>query len=171
MEADVDLDKRAPLRPLRLADQMHARFNRRAIGLLRVTDDARADDVLPRCRTTAVARDDVIEVQVLAVKFAAAILAGVAVALENIVPRELDFLLRHAIKQYQEDHARKPDSKRHGVNALRMRFLLREILPLAEIERLEGAIGAIEHDLRAPFKQERQGSLCRADIHRLPEAI
>ena len=40
VKAQVDLDKRPPLRPLGFADEPHARFLRRAIGLLRVAPNA-----------------------------------------------------------------------------------------------------------------------------------
>jgi hypothetical protein len=79
----------------------------------------------------------VIQVQVFAIKNFAAILAGVAVALENIVTRELHFLLRHAVEEHQQNHARDANAKRDRVDALGMRFLLREVVPLAEIKSLK----------------------------------
>src|ERR1035437_41494 len=63
-----DVDKRTPLRTLRLLDEVHAGFGRRAIGLARVARDAGADNVLPRGRPAPVARDDVVEVQLPAVE-------------------------------------------------------------------------------------------------------
>src|ERR1017187_9563447 len=84
MQAEVDLDERPPLGPFGLADKMQAGLLGRAVGLLRVAFDAGADDVFPRRRAAAVARDDVIQVQILAVEDAAAVLAGVFVALKNV---------------------------------------------------------------------------------------
>ena len=99
LEAEVHLDERTPLRPFRLADEMHARLVRGAIGLSRITSDAGTNDVFPRRRAPSIPRDDMIEIQILAVEAAPAVLARVAVAFENVVPRELDLLLRHPIEQ------------------------------------------------------------------------
>ena len=79
----------------------------------------------------------VIQIQVLAVKNRAAVLTPVLVALKNIMARELHFFLRKAVEQHQENHARDADAKRNGVNAFRMRFLLREVVPLVEVKGLE----------------------------------
>src|SRR6185312_7090644 len=84
MQAEIDLHEWPPFRAFRFAHQVHARFLRRAIRLERIALDARADNVLPRRRAAAIARNDVIEVQVLPVENMAAVLARVFVALENI---------------------------------------------------------------------------------------
>src|SRR5688572_29712641 len=97
LRPEVDLDKRTPLGPLRFADEMHVRLERGAIGLLRIARNAGAHNILPGGRAAAVPRDHMVEIQVLAFKDLPAILAGVLVALEDIVARELYFLLRHAI--------------------------------------------------------------------------
>src|SRR6185295_5794586 len=98
--------KWTPLRPLRLADQMHASLGGSAIGFLGITLDAGADNVFPCRRPTTVARDDVIEIQVFAVEFYAAILASVLVALENVVAREFDLFLGQAVEERQQNHSR-----------------------------------------------------------------
>src|SRR5688572_8089195 len=171
VQAHVDLYERPPLRTFGLADQAHARLERRAVGFLRVTLDARANDVLPCGGAAAIARDDVIKVEVLAIKNIAAVLAHIAIALEDIMAREFHFLLRHAVEQHEQNDTRNADAERDGVDALGMRFLLREIVPLAEIEGLKGSIGAVEDDLGAALEQERESPLCRADVHRLPKAV
>ena len=103
-ETEVDLHKGAPLRAFRLTNQVHGRFDRRFIGLAGVTGNTGADDVLPVGGTTTITGNDVIEIQVLALKNLAAVLAGVPVPLENIVPREFDFLLGESIKDDEQDH-------------------------------------------------------------------
>ena len=99
LKAEVHLDERTPLRSFGLADEMHARFVRGAIGLSCITGDAGTNNVLPRRRASSIPRDDMIEIQILAVEAAPAVLARVAVAFENVMPRELDLLLRHPIEQ------------------------------------------------------------------------
>src|SRR5690606_27190611 len=93
LQAEIDLHERAPLRPLGLANEMHTGFLRCAVCLDRIALDARADNVLPAGRAAAIARDDVVEIEILPVEHMAAILAGVFVALEDVMPRELHFLL------------------------------------------------------------------------------
>jgi hypothetical protein len=57
------------------------------------------------------------------------------------------------------------------MNALRVRLSLRKILPLVEIESLEGAVVGSEHRLCATFKQKCQGPPYAAHVDRLPKAI
>src|SRR5439155_27366424 len=109
----------------------------RAIRLERIASHTRADNVFPRGRSTSVARNHVIEIQVFAIKVVTAILARVLVSLEDVVPRKLDLLLRQPIKQHQQNHPRNPNSKGDCVDALWMRFLLRKIVPLVKVEGLE----------------------------------
>ena len=146
-------------------------FLRRVIGLAGVAGDAGADDVFPGRRAAAVARDDVVEVQVLAVKSLAAVLAGVVVALENVVPGEFDFLLGQPVEDRQQNDPRHANPEGNGVDAFRVGFLLGKILPLVEIEGLKRAVLRAEDDLRVAFKEQRQGAAGGADIDRLPEAV
>ena len=66
VKAEIDLNKRPPFRPLRFADQMHARFLGRAVRLARVALDARTHNVLPRRGAAPIARDHVAEVVLVA---------------------------------------------------------------------------------------------------------
>ena len=171
IKAEIDLHERTPLRTFRLADEMYLRFLRRAIGLLRIALDAGANNIFPGRWPATVARNDVIQIQILAVENPAAILAGVFIALKNIVARELDFLFRQPVEHHQQNHPRNADAKRNGLNRFRMRLLPGEVVPLAETISLERAVAAAEHSLRVPLKQKRQRPACGADIDRLPEAI
>ena len=159
LEPEVDLHEGPPLGPLRLADEMHPGFARRPVGFARITRDAGTDNIFPRGRPAPIARNDMVEIQIFAIKLAAAELAGVLVALENIVPRELHFLLRQAIEQDQQDHPWNADPERNRVNTFRMRLLLRKVVPFVEIEGLKRAVIVVHHDLGAPFEKERQSSL------------
>ena len=57
LQREIDLHERTPFGALGFADEMHAGFLRRAIGLARVALDARAHDVFPGRRAAAVARE------------------------------------------------------------------------------------------------------------------
>src|SRR6185503_20144773 len=120
VKAQVDLDEWPPLGSFGFADEPHGRFLRCAVGLLSVTGNAGTDDILPSGWPTAVARDDVIQVQIFAVVHLAAVLASVLVPLENIVPRELDLLLRQPIEHHEQNHARDANTERDGADAFWM---------------------------------------------------
>jgi len=133
---------------------MQSSLLRRAIGLLRIALDAGAHNIFPRRWTAAVARDHVIQIQVPAIKDLAAILAGIVVALENVVTGKFHFLLRHAIEKTEQNHPRHANAERNRVNAFRMRLLIGKIVPLREIVGLKRSIGIIKHDLGVAFKKQ-----------------
>src|SRR5437773_9799522 len=74
-------------RTLRRAEELHLRFGERAPALLVIAVAARRDDVLPGVLPAAVAWHHVVERQV--VPPLAAVLAGVVVALEHFLARQL----------------------------------------------------------------------------------
>ena len=75
------------------------RFLRQPVAFARITFDARTDHVFPSCRSSAIARNHVVEIQIAAFENLAAILAGVLVALENVVPGKLHLFLWQPIEQ------------------------------------------------------------------------
>src|SRR6266705_6227136 len=88
VQAETDLHEGTPLRPLRFSDEVQPRFLRRAIGLECIAIDARANDVFPGRRPAAVARKNVVEVQIFPVKGLATILAGILVTLKDVMAGE-----------------------------------------------------------------------------------
>ena len=93
----------------------------------------------------AVARDDVVQVQILAVEYFVAVLAGVFVPLVDVVPGEFHFLARHAVEEKQHDHAGNPDLEGHGVDHVLRGFALGEIPPAGEIVGEEVPLGGVHH--------------------------
>ena len=153
VQAEIDLHKWTPLRPLGFADEMQARFLRRVIRLLRIALDARADNIFPRRRAAAIARDDVVQIQIFAFENYATVLARVFIALKNIMPRELHFLLRHAVVHEQQDNARHPDAKRNGMDRFVVRRALGKITPLVKIEGAKRAVRSVHHYLGLTLKK------------------
>jgi len=111
VEAEIDLHEWTPLGSLRFLHQMQTCFLRSAVRLARVARDAGADNVFPRRRAAAISREDVIQIQVLPIKQMATVLAGVTVALEDVVTRELHFLFRHVVVREEQNDARQSDAK------------------------------------------------------------
>jgi len=171
VQPEVDLHKWTPLGALGLADQMHPRLLRCVIGFAGVARYARAHDVFPGRGTAAVARDDVIQIQVFAVESLAAILADVVIPLENVVPRELDFFLRQPVKHHQQDDARHADFERNSPDAFRVRLLDRKIMPLIKAESLKRTVVGVQNHLSMAFEKKRQRASRCADVDRLPQTI
>ena len=162
------MDKRPPLRTFWFANQRHVSVMRKAVSLSGVTRDARANHVFPGGQPAFVPRQHVIEIQLCSLESSPAILAGVFVSLENIMPGELHFLLRQPIEQEQHNDARHPDLPRDGRNHFMVRRRDREIPPAGEIvcEKIVPRIG--RNDLGMPLIEEGESAPRRANIDRLP---
>ena len=166
-----DLDKRPPLRPLRFADQAHVRFARKLVTFARIAGDAGANHVLPSGRPTAIARHDVIEIEVTAVENRTAVLAGILIALKNIVASELHFLLRKPIENQQHNHTRDTDLERNRRDHLMVGRVRGQIAPAFEIVRQKIVRLVGRNNLSVTRIHQRKGAAGRADVHRLPEAV
>ncbi len=119
-----DVQEGLPPGALRLAAQAHSGLVRQAVGFLCVATNAGAHNVFPVGLAAAIARDDVVQVQVFAVEHFVAVLAGVFVPFVDVVPGEFHFLARHAVKEEQHDHAGDSDLQRDGVDHVALRFPL-----------------------------------------------
>ena len=171
VQAEIDLNERPPFGPFRFANQMHARLLRRAIGLAGITLDTGADDIFPGGRPAPIARDDMIQVEVFAVETFAAILAGALVALENVMPGELDLFLGEMIVNDQQNHSRHPDPEGNRSHRFGVRFLLRKAMPFAEIIGLKRAVVAVQNNVGVALEKQSQSATRGADIDGLPETI
>jgi len=170
---ESDVHKWPPLRPFRLPDQGHMGLVWESVPLACVTGDTGANNVFPGRQAAFVARQDVIEVQLLAFENLPAILAGVVVALEDVVPGKLHFFLRQPIEEQKHDHARHPNFPRNRRDHFVLRFRRRDgdIEPAREIVGREIILPIGRHNLGVPLIKKRKGTTRRADIDRLPEAI
>ena len=171
LRRECDLHKWAPLRALRFANQTHLRFPRQTVALARIARDTGANHVLPGGESASVARHDVIEIQVVPLKNLAAVLAGVLVALENIVPREFHFLFRQPIEEEQYDHTRHPNLPRNRRDDFVIGRGGGEVAPTVEVmgKEIVFVIGG-NHVSMSRIHQCKRAPR-RADVDRLPEAI
>jgi hypothetical protein len=167
----VDLNERTPFRAFGFADQVHAGLERGPVCLAGITLDAGANDIFPGGGAAAIARDNVVQIEVFSVENFAAILAGVLVPLENVMAGEFHFLLGHAVEEREHNDARHTNFEGDGVNALGMGLFLRKIVPFLEIISLEGTVWSVEDDLRMALKEQSKGPTSGADIHRLPQTV
>jgi hypothetical protein len=153
VHAEIDLYEWTPLGSLGFAHQMHPTFRWRMICFAGVAGDAGAHNVFPSRRPAAITRDYVVKIEVFSIENFAAILTGVVVPLENIVPGEFDFLFGKPVEHDQQDHPWDTYLERYGVDALRMGLLLGKILPLTETEGLEGAVRCRLNHMRVTFEE------------------
>ncbi len=171
MPCHCHVDKWPPLRPLWLADQMHPRLGGQTVALLRITGNARADDILPCRLPSAIPGHHMVEVQVRPLKNLPAILARVFVPLEDIVSRKLDLLLRQPLKDQQDNDSRNPDAEGYRPYHVRLRAGLRDVPPAPVIMCGEVASILRRYHLGMPLIEKGECAAYRAGIHRLPQAI
>lgn len=104
-----DIDEGAPFRTFGLPEQLHPCLMRQTVSFARVAGNTGADDVFPRGLSAAVAGENMIDVEIRSVEVNAAILTGVLVAFEDIVPRELDLFFWKPVEEAEHDDSRNPD--------------------------------------------------------------
>jgi hypothetical protein len=87
-----DVHKRAPLRPLRFAEELHPGLVGKFVTLARVAGDAGADDIFPGGLTAAIAGENMVDVEARSIEHDTAVLAGIPVPFKYVVTGELDLL-------------------------------------------------------------------------------
>ena len=111
-----------------------------------------------------------VEIELLARQRLRAILAGVPVALEDVVARELELLAGQLVEKRQQDHARQPDraaGRAHRFQIGDRRVAHGEIDPVQQREG-EEIIFLMMHDLRVAPGQQAEGAAGTDHVHRLP---
>jgi len=92
-----------PLGAFWFANEAHTGLFWGAVAFAGVAGDAGADDVFPCHFSALFAGDDVVEVELGAIEFVAAVLAGVFVAFVNVLTGEFDFAFGNAVVDEKED--------------------------------------------------------------------
>jgi hypothetical protein len=137
---------------------------RKAIPFSGITRDAGANDILPRRKPAFIAWNDVIQIQVAFIEDLAAVLTGILVALEDVVPGKLHLFPRHAVEEHEHDHARHSDLERNGVHHLLFWRLDGEVAPALEVVREEVIVPVGKDDLGVPRTEQREGAPDGADV-------
>src|SRR5271169_1401106 len=88
----------------RFAHQLHASFEGKLVALAAVAEMATSYKVFPSGRTSARTRNDVIKRQLAGRQYGGAILAGVAVAQQDVLARQSPALVRDAAILEQPDY-------------------------------------------------------------------
>ena len=95
-------------------DELHPGLVREQAALSGIAPDTAADDVLPDGLPAPGEGDHVVQVQLGGGEPAAAVLAAVLVAEEDVLAREADLVPGQAIEMKQQDHPRNPHPERGG---------------------------------------------------------
>jgi hypothetical protein len=113
----------------------------------------------------------VIKIKLVPIEHLTAILAGIFVALEDIVAGELYFLFGKSIEKQQHNYARHPNLERNGSDDFMFRRGRGKVAPTIEImsQEIIGIVGG--DDMGMPGVNEGEGAARRANINCLPEAI
>ena len=135
MMGEADADEGAPFWALGLADKLHASLVRQTIAFARVAGNARANNVLPGGLTAAISRQDMIEVEIIAVENLPAILAGVLVPLKDVMSRKFHLFFRKPVKNKQNDHPGDSNVKGDRADHVRLGVGTGKIPPAPEIMR------------------------------------
>ncbi len=112
-----------------------------------------------------------IKIEIASIKDLSAVLAGVLVALENIMTRKLHFLLREPIEKQQHDHARHANLPRNGCDHFIFGRGRGKIAPALKVMRHKIVCPIGRNDLRVTGVNQRECAARRADVDRLPEPV
>ncbi len=165
------MHERPPLGSLRFANQAHMRFAREPVAFARITINARTNHVLPGGCPAPITRHHMIQVEFAAIENVSAVLAGVLVALKNIVPCKFYILLRKPIKNEKHDHPRDPNLERNRGDHLVVRRGRRQITPAFEIVRHEIVRLIGRDNVSMAGIHQREGATRRANVNCLPQAV
>ena len=165
------MNKRAPFRALRFANQAHVRFLRKPITLAGIAWNTGTNHIFPSGRSAAVARHHVIEIQIVPVKKVAAVLAGIFVPLKNIMAGELYFFLWKPIKKQKHNDAWHTNLPRNRRDQLVVGCGGGNLAPAVEIVRQEIICRVGRNDVGVAGVNERERASRRADVYRLPQTV
>ena len=150
-----DIYKRSPFGALRFFEQIHSGLVREFVPLARVAWDAGADNIFPSGLSSSVAWQDMIDIEMIAIKNGGAVLAGILIPLKNIVPRELDLFFWQAVKDAEDDDPRNANPQGNCLEHSRLGIQQRKITPACEIVREKIADSGICHDLCMALIEQR----------------
>jgi len=117
-------------------------------------------------------RDNVIQIQIPPIFQLPAVLAGIGVPFEDVLPSQFNLFFRNPVKKHQYNNPWDADPKADGANRILTLIVLAELLPPMEIEGPKIIPCTIPlYHLSMPHIQEAKGPPDGADVHCLPKAV
>jgi hypothetical protein len=113
----------------------------------------------------------VVQIEIVAVENVPAILAGVFIPFEDIVPRKFYFFLRQPIEKEQHDDSRHANLPGNGRDQFVIGRRSGKITPTVEImgQKVVGRVG--RNDMGVPGVNKGESAARRANVDRLPETV
>jgi hypothetical protein len=150
---------------------MHAGFVGGPVGFVCVAAYAGADDVFPSGRSAPVTRNNVVEIQIFPVEHVTAVLTGVLIAFEDVMPGEFNLFFRHPVIHEEQNNPRDADAERDAMDGVFVGGVGGNIAPLGKIQGAERAVRIIQNDLGVTLKEESESATGSTDIDCLPEPV
>jgi len=166
-----DVYKGAPFRAFRFSSQTHIRLVRETVPFPSIAGNAGANDIFPSSLPSAIAREDVIQVEHFAREHPVAILTGVFIPLENIVTGEFNLFFRKPLKNEKNNDTRDANLHRNGLGHLPVGMALGKIPPAFEVVSGESLTRVGVHHLRVTLIEKCERPARAAGINSLPEPV
>lgn len=167
----VDIDKGAPAGFAGWPDEVHAGLVGEFVGFAGVAGDAGANDIFPSGLAAFFAGDDVIEIKFVAIEGMAAVLAGIFIALENVVPGEFDFFFGESVKHEEDNHPGNADAEGDALDHFVFGVVAGEIAPTGEVMGEKIFRLVLGDYLGVALVEESEGPADGAGIDGLPEPV
>lgn len=95
----IEIDKRSPTRSNRFSEQCHFCLGRQFISFLGIAPDTGTNNIFPGCHTSLVLGNHMVKVQVFTLEMLTAVLAHMAITVQDILTGKLDLLSGQTIKR------------------------------------------------------------------------
>lgn len=95
----IEIDKGAPTRSNRFSQQCHFCLGRQFISFLGIAPDTGTNNIFPSCHTSLVLGNHMVKIQVSTLETLTAVLAHMAITVQDILTGKLDLLSGQTIKR------------------------------------------------------------------------
>ena len=166
-----NVDKGAPLRSLRLPEELHPCFVGESITFPCIAGNAGTDDIFPSGLAATIARENMIDIEFRTIEVNSTILTGVLVTLENIMPSELDFFFGKPVEKAENDDSGNPDFQRDALKHPWFRIGDGKMSPTGKIMGQKIARSIRCYNLGMPLIEEGKCTPCGTSVNGLPQPV
>lgn len=151
--------------------EVHVGLSGSAVSFAGITGDTGGDDVVPPGDPSMIARDNVIEIELMFWEGFAAILAGMLVAEKDVLSRKFYLLAGNTIVERENDDLGNLKRKAHGVNHFMGDRIFGILHPRTDIVCLVAGFSFGLHHLCMAEAEKFEGSLNGASMNGLPKTV
>lgn len=165
------MNKRAPTRAFGLLEQAHVGLVWEAVALTGVAGDATADNIFPSGLSASLAGKDMVEIEFVAVEGARTVLAGVFVALVDVLPSEFDFFTGQSVEKQKHNDRGHTDFEAHRLHHVLVWFGLGKVMPAGKVVGEVVVVLVAPDDVGVSLIKQSESAADAADIDRLPQSV